>query len=198
MRVDELIAKMRPRLRDEDAQWWSNDELHDNINIALAAIAHKLMPWKGRWNFITSSGVDTYSIPEDFMSPISLIVDGAMIPIKGAEYALSTSSEEACGFIDNDALILYPAPSGAMEVALNYHGINQTVTIADEIKLAPELIDTVMVYALSLSLQKQATEESLEQSKYYLNLYTSRCGDVVKVAHARRNSPRARSTYQRI
>lgn len=194
----DMAAKMRKRLNDADAQWWSDDDLHDAINAALAAVSHRLMPWKRRWVFTTSSGVDTYSIPEDFAAPISLFVGGAKRTINGIESALQSESDEACGFIDNDALILYPLPQSEETVVLNYHAISQAATMADLIKLPTEIIDVVMNYALSIALLKPATEESVKLSKFYLDLYEVRCKDAEKIAHQRRNAVSIRSKHQKV
>lgn len=195
-----MIAKLRSRLRDELKEGWSDDELLDTVNLALSAIAHDFMIWKGRWNTLTSSGVDTYSIPEDFMAPISLIVNGVPTPIKGTEYALrDSSSNDACAFIDINSLILYPMPSvDDIPVILNYHGIQQCSDINSVLKIGLEHADTVMYYSLSQALQKEANEDSLAKSKHYLSLYKDRVKAVSKINHQRKNTSGITSRYQKV
>lgn len=198
MKASEMIAKLRSRLRDEEKEGWSDDELLDTVNLSLSAIAHDFMLWKKRWNTLTSSGVDTYSIPEDFMAPISLAVNSVIIPIKGIEYALQDSSDSACAFIDINSLILYPMPTDEVEVILNYHAIFQSDTVNNILKIGIEHVDTVMYYALSQALQKEASEDSLAKSKYYLSLYKDRIKVVAKITHQRRNTSGITSKFQRV
>lgn len=193
-----MIVKLRSRLRDEAKEGWSDDELLDTVNLALSAISHDFMIWKRRWNTLTSSGVDTYSIPEDFMAPISLMVGGVIVPIKGIEYSLQDSSDAACAFIDINSLILYPMPTDEVEVILNYHAVFQSDTVNSVLKIGIEHVDTVMYYALSQALQKEASEDSLAKSKYYLSLYKDRIKVVAKITHQRRNTSGITSRFQRL
>jgi hypothetical protein len=193
----ELIGKMRSRLRDEAKEGWSDPELLDSVNFALVAVAGKLLPWKGRWVSDTITGVDTYSVPDDFMAPISLYVDGKVVEIKGIEWALSHDSETPVAFIDMGSLILYPVPTQAQPIVFNYHANRKIAEVSDDLNISAEMEDTVLYYALSLAHQKQANEESLTQSQYYLKLYRERCGDIAKITTQRRSSRSSKSTYQR-
>jgi hypothetical protein len=199
MTASELIAKVRSRLRDEAKEGWSDDELLDNLNMALSAMAHDLMLWKKRWETIASPGVDTYSIPEDFMAPISLLIGGVPIPIKGIEWALSNNSDQACGFIDFTSLILHPMPLGNENIILNYHALFQCYTLMDAVNIGIEHLDTAMFYTMSQSLQKEPSEDAITKSKYYLDLYKNRIASVSKITHQRRNaSGSTTSHYQRV
>jgi len=198
MRGSELVVKMRSRLRDEAAEGWSDDELFDSINFALSAIASKLLPWKGRWSTVTIIGSDTYSIPEDFMAPISLYVDGNAVEIKGIEWAMSHDSSEEAAFIDLDSLILYPTPTSEVSLMLNYHASRTLESLSDVLHITTEMVDTVLYYALSMALQKQANEESLSQSQYYLKLYHERCSDIAKITSQRRSATRIQSKFQKV
>jgi hypothetical protein len=197
MLCSELIGKMRSRLRDEAKEGWSDAELLDSVNFALTAVASKLLPWKGRWVNETLIGVDTYSIPEDFMAPISLFINGKKVEIKGIEWSMSNEGPDTAAFIDMDSLIIYPMPTQAQQIVFNYHAKRLVTNINDALHISTEMEDTVLYYALSLAHQKQANEESLTQSRFYLNLYRERCGDISKITSQRRSSRTAKSTYQR-
>lgn len=198
MRAYEMIAQLRKRLRDDDADGWSDDELLENINFSLSAIARKLSLWKNRFSRTTAVGVDTYSIPEDFMSPISMTYDGREIPIKGIEWALSSSSDDECVFIDNNALIIVPIPSSVVEFHLNYQANRLIKNGQDVLAISDEYVDTALYYALSLSYQKPASEESLTQSRYFLNLYKDNINDVKETAQKRRSSRTTKTNYQKV
>ncbi len=197
MLCSKLIGKMRSRLRDEAKEGWSDAELLDSVNFALTAVASKLLPWKGRWVNETLIGVDTYSIPEDFMAPISLFINGKKVEIKGIEWSMSNEGPDTAAFIDMDSLIIYPMPIQAQQIVFNYHAKRLVTNINDALHISTEMEDTVLYYALSLAHQKQANEESLTQSRFYLNLYRERCGDISKITSQRRSSRTAKSTYQR-
>jgi len=199
MLASELIAKMRSRLRDETSEYWSDPELIDSINFALSAMAHRLMPWKGRYQFSIIDGIDTYALPVDYLAPISVVHDDGVYPILGTMQALhSSESGDPSVFIDNDAIIISPIPDVGTIVYVNYHALLQIDDAADTINISTAFIDTVLSYALSLALQKQSSEESLAQSKYYLQLYETRCADIAHVAHMRRNSTSIISRYQKV
>jgi hypothetical protein len=198
MKASEMIVKLRSRLRDEAKEGWSDLELLDTVNLALSAISHDFMIWKKRWSTLTSSGVDTYSIPEDFMAPISLMVGGVIVPIKGVEYALQDGTDSTCAFIDINSLILYPLPMSEVNVILNYHAVFQSDTVDSILKIGIEHVDTVMYYALSQALQKEASEDSLAKSKYYLSLYKDRIKVVAKITHQRRNTSGITSRFQKV
>lgn len=199
MIAQEMIDRMRMRLRDEEGEGWSDAELLDSINLSLSAIAVKLMPWKNRWHTMAFEGVDTYSIPEDFVAPISVIVGGVMMPIRGIEYALGYDMpDQPCVFIDNDSLILYPIPDHSMDIIVNYHAVFKVKTPDDLLKIPDEISDTVLFYALSLAHQKEAHEASMAQSKYYLQLYKDRCVDSSKASRMRRSGTRTQSRFIKV
>ncbi|MDD2267473.1 hypothetical protein [Sulfuricurvum sp.] len=193
-----LIGMMRSRLRDEAKEGWSDQELIDSINFALSAIAHRLLPWKSRYTFTAQIGIDTYPLPVDFMAPIALIYDGVMIPVKGNQWALSNDGNDQIAFLNGTALILTQVPDQEVEVSLNYHALIQIADISDELYIFPEIVDTVLFYALSLAIQKEPHEQSLAQSKYYMSLYESRCKDVSAVEAKRRSGITLKSTYQKV
>lgn len=198
MLARELIAKIRLRLRDEAKEGWSDDELIDMMNLSFSAIAHDFMLWKSRCVIVASSGVDTYSIPEDFMAPISLIVAGDMIPIYGIEQALRNQSEEVCGFIHANTLILNPEPAVGTEIILNYHSLYQCCSMDTKLQIGTEYMDTLIYYTMSQALQKEPTENALEKSKYFLQMYKDRVDVVSKISNQRRNSTAIKSSFQRI
>lgn len=197
MKASDVIAKVRARLSDDDKKWWSDDELLDNLNMALSAIATDLMLWTRRWDSIASFGVDTYSIPEDFMAPISLIVDDSMIEIKPITAALRSDSDEPAAFIDMNSLILFPMPNGGERIVLNYHASSRCDTIDSIMKIASEHVDSVIFYMMGLSLQKSPAEDSLGKSKYYTQLYKDRIRSIVQIATARRGGS-TRSRHQKV
>lgn len=198
MRANELIMEMRYRLRDEAKEGWSDEELLSSINLSLSAIARKLNLWKSRWVTSTIPYIDTYSIPEDFVSPISLVVGSEMIEIKGIEWALSHSGDTPCAFIDNDALILYPVPQEEIPILFNYKSLRRLNSVGDVVPLGDEYIDTALFYALSLAYQKQSSEESLTQSRYFLNLFKDQVADVRNASSQRQNGRTIKSRHQKV
>lgn len=186
MTAADLIEKVRHRLLDTSKEGWSDPELLDNLNMALSAVASDLALWKRRWSTIASFGVDTYSIPEDFMAPISLFVGGKRVEIKATETALRSESNDPAAFIDLNSLIVYPMPKEGEEIALNYHATSRCDTLDDIVKVGYEHIDAVIFYTMSMSLQKDQSEEALPKSKHYLSLYKDRIKSVSKITQARR------------
>lgn len=195
-----MITQIRYKLRDEASQQWSDDELLSNINFALSSMARKLRLWKNRFTSMTSSGVDTYSIPDDFISPISVLLNGVLIPIKGIEFSLSLGDEitTPCAFVDNDALILFPMPNSEVEFTINYNSNRLLKSTGDMLAVTDEYIDTILFYALSMSYQKQLSPESLNQSKYFLSLYEKQVNELNEMATIRRSSRKIKSHFQAI
>jgi hypothetical protein len=192
-----MITQIRYKLRDEASQQWSDDELLTNINFALSSMARKLRLWKNRFISMTSQGVDTYSIPDDFISPISVIVDEKLIPIKGIEFSLSSPElNHPCAFIDNDALILFPLPTSEVQFILNYNSNRLLKSNNDVLAVTDEYLDTILFYALSMSYQKQLGPESLNQSKYFLGLYEKQVNELNEIATKRRSSRTIKSNFQ--
>lgn len=194
-----LIGQMRSRLRDEAKEGYSDAELIDSLNFSLSAIAHRLLPWKGRFSVMGTAGVDTYVLPNDFMAPISLVYGGVVVSIQGIGLSLSQDGYgKSAAFIDNNALIISPMPLSAQQIHLNYHALHRISLISDVVDLPNELQDTVLYYALSLALQKEAHEQSMAQSKYYHDLYEQRCRDISKVSAMRRSSISVKSHFQKV
>lgn len=193
-----MIVELRSRLHDEAQEGWEDSELLSSINLALSAIARKLRLWKGRWSNTATIGVNRYLLPSDFMSPISFIYDGINVDVKGIEWVMSTPEDEACVIIDNDSLVISPTPTTAAAFVLNYHKNYRVSSTNDPLLIGDEYIDTVLYYALSISHQKQASEESLTQSRYYLGLYREQIQEVQDMAIMRRGSRRTKSTFQRV
>lgn len=195
----ELIVDMRFRLRDDAKEGWSDEELKSSINFALSSIAHKLNPWKGVHASETIIGVDTYILPNNFMTPISVMIEGKSIPIKGIEWVMMHEAEVgACAYINGKMLVIVPAPISATAFHVNYNARVKISDLSEELTIEDEWIDTVLYYALSLALQKEASEQSLDQSRYYLSLYKDRCKEVAKVAHDRRSSRVVQSKFQKV
>lgn len=188
MTASDVILKVRQRLMDESKEGWSDPELLDNLNMALSAVASDLMLWKRRWNTIASFGVDTYSIPEDFMAPISLFINDKAVEIKAIESALRSESDDPAAFIDFNSLILYPMPKVDDKIVLNYQAISRCEEIEDVVKIGYEHLDAVIFYTMSMSLQKDQSETALPKSKHYLALYKERIRAVSKITQSRRGA----------
>lgn len=197
MTASDVILKVRQRLIDESKEGWSDPELLDNLNMALSAVATDLMLWKRRWNTIASFGVDTYSIPEDFMAPISLYVNETPIEIKAIESALRSESDDPAAFIDLNSLILYPMPKDGDSIILNYHATSRCDKLEDVVKIGYEHLDAVIFYTMSMSLSKDQSETALPKSKHFLSLYKDRIKGVSKITQARRGG-RISSKHQKV
>lgn len=197
MTASDVISDVRSRLLDESKEGWSDPELLGNLNMALSAIAADLMLWKRRWSTIASFGVDTYSIPEDFMAPISLFINSKVIEVKATETALRSESDDPAAFIDLNSLIIYPMPKEGDTIILNYHATSRCNTLEDIVKVGYEHIDAVIFYTMSMSLSKDQSETALPKSKHFLSLYKDRIKSVSKITHARRGG-RISSKHQKV
>lgn len=197
MTASALIIDVRSRLIDESKEGWSDPELLGNLNMALSAIGVDLMLWKRRWSTIASFGVDTYSIPEDFMAPISLFINESPIEIKAIETALRSESEDPAAFIDFNSLILYPMPKDGDAITLNYQATSRCNTLEDVVKVGYEHLDAVIFYTMSMSLSKDQSETALPKSKHFLSLYKDRIKGVSKITHSRRGG-RISSKHQKV
>lgn len=198
MKASDVIAKVRQRLRDLDGKFWGDDELLDNLNMALSAIATDLSLWNGRWECIASSGVDTYSIPEDFMAPISLIINNEIVNIRAIDSAMRDNhSVTKAGFINMSSLIIYPKPVGGEMIVLNYRAVNMCEDHESYLNVGNEHLDSVIYYVMSLSLQKAPAENAMEQSRYYLKLYKDRIASISQITNKRRGG-RAQSVFQKV
>lgn len=199
MLASDVIAMIRSRLRDEAKEGWSDEELLSSLNLSLSAIAHRLMPWKARYSASTVIDQDTYMLPDDFMAPLALVYDGIIVEIKGIEWALSNyGSDVTTAFIDNNMMIISPTPRDVIGFDLNYHALIQVSALTDVLRIPTEMVDALLYYTLSLSLQKEPHEQSLAQSKYFLDLFEKRCEDTAKIAMKRHAGSHNKSNFQKV
>lgn len=192
-----LIGKMRNKLNDEASEWWSDDELLDDINTALSAVAVKLVQWQNTYEFTTLSGSAAYALPNDFMSPEWCEVGGVPTDILSKEKAYGYTGNAVICVFDGTEIILMPTPESTETVIVGYKGY-KVYDFDDEIELNAVLTDALKMYALSLAYQKQPSEDALKKSGYFLKLYKDRVADVSKIASERVGTQRIRSTYQKV
>jgi len=173
IRIADLILGIRMRLGDNrpERQKYSDPEILDAINSALAHLSEELLAFARVWVIPMRSGVGRYELPGDFLRLISVDYQGVTIPdheVTSLEYR---ARHGVTGGVSLDMQTIHFFPADTIkdgEKAEIYYHYYETIDAEDETIALPHIAkEAIVFYALSVLYQNPVMQDGLNRSDYY-------------------------------
>ena len=172
--VSSLLLSIRSKLGDTDitSQRYSDAEIIDSINDALAVLSEELLCFSRTWSISCKDCVTRYALPADFLKPISLKFNSKeILNIVSVE----SQAQNNCTFTasyDLQTVHLYLPEIKEKDKIELYYNYSETVSTKDEsIPLPNNAKEIIVNYVLHLLYQNPIKKDGLQRSSYFYNLY---------------------------
>lgn len=204
--VNDIVLKMRSRLGDNDPakQKWSDAELIDNINSALAQLAVSML-FAVRTEKYTVVGTNNrFELPHNMARVVAITINNERVTIKSFEWLQNNKLNIVDdGFVvcmDDISFFLYPQEllKEGLEIVFDYNYIQQINDESEIIDMPIILSDAILFYAMHMSLQVNTSDKNINKSANFLNLYERQVQIVGTAIYKNKHSKRLTSKFKRI
>jgi len=180
IKVADIILASRSRLGDIDYKnlRFSDAEIIDAINSALAHLSEELLCFAKIWVIPCKDGVNRYELPDDYLRLISVNFNGEIIT---KERIISLEKRKNSNFflhskvgvgLDMQTIHIFNTKiksSDEIEIYYNYY---ETIDNKDDdIKFPLIGKEAIVYFVLSLLYQSPVRVNGLDRANYYRSLY---------------------------
>jgi hypothetical protein len=173
--VAEIVLSARTKLGDTDIEKYrySDVEIIDAINDALAVMSEDLLCFSRTWVVECKKCVNRYLLPADFLRPISLLFNKKLITnIESMESRINNKTTRSGVAYDNQTIHLFLGEIKASDEIEFYYNYFETVSnIEEAINLPNNAKEIIVYYVLHLLYQNPIKKDGLKRSEYYLAMY---------------------------
>jgi len=206
VKIADVILGLRSRLGDTDVsnRRYSDPEMIDAVNSALAHLSEELLCFRRTWRVPCADGVGRYELPEDFLRPISVNYNDALITdVESMEHRMNRNGLNDPG-VSYDLQTLHVFPSANVkegDVIEFYYNYFETVNDGrDTVALPNNAKEAVICYALHLLYQNPILKLSdrVKLSTHYLQLYEVAVGPLKSRVRMNAQSKNMRSNFVKV
>ena len=208
--IANVMLGIRARLGDTDISHrdYSDPEILDAINAALAHLSEALLCFRRTWLIACKKGVGRYELPSDFLRLISVKYRCRVITeIESMEHRMNREgktrgclSSTPTLSLDLQTLHLFPAEKieEGESIELYYHCFERVSDPTECIALPDNAKESIIYYALALLFENNIAAQGLEKSNRYRQLYQVELSRLASRVQKNAQSHSIRTTYQRI
>ena len=177
VRVSALLLGIRSRLGDTDpAQYrYSDPEIIDAVNDALAHLSEELLCFSKTWILPTREGVGVYPLPEDHLETVSVRYNGEVIHKRDM---LSMAYRETKGIdtgvsVDLQTVRLYPESQvkDGQRISMYYHYTETINDKSDTIALPGTAKLPIIYFALGILYENPIKKDGASHSNRAQTLF---------------------------
>ncbi len=197
IKASALILSIRQKLNDNDPDNYKyfNPEIIDAINSGLKNISNDLLYFSRVWKIKCKEDQERYDLPEDFLKPIRVLLNGKKIfSVK------SQKSDDTLNAIvfDDISIRLYVAHKDDDVLDIEYNYIEQIDTTESDIFCSLLLYDAIIYYALSILFQNPIKKDGLERGDYFLSKYNREVNNIKDTIRSNRQTQNIKTKFKGI
>lgn len=205
VKIADVVLGIRSRLGDTDVhnQDYSDAEIIDAVNSALAHLSEDLLCFSRTWLIPTKEGIGRYELPSDFLRLISVKFKGATITKVESMEARSNRKYHCTApsvSLDMQTIHLFPS-EGIKEgerVELYYHYFETINDESDSVSLPNNAKESMVYYALALLMENPVQSDGVQQANRYRQLYEVEKQKLASRVRKNAQSKHIRTSYQRV
>lgn len=192
-----LILSIRQRLNDNDKERYKyqDTEIIDAINLGLQKISNDLLYFNRTWKIKCKEDQERYTLPEDFLKPIRVLLNGKKIfSVKSQK---SDDTQNAIVFDDISIRLYVPHKDGdILDVEYNY--IEQIDTQKSTIVCSLLLSNALVYYALSILFQNPNKKDGLQRSDFFMRKYDQEIRSIKDTIRSTRQTQNIKTEYKKV
>jgi len=203
--IVEVVLGIRSRLGDTDvtSRDYSDPEIIDAVNSALAHLSEDLLCFRRIWRVPCVAGVGRYELPSDFLRFISVNYNGTLITeVESMEHRVNRSYTypRQSVSLDLQTLHLFPAESiKSGDVIELYYNYFETIgDDRDTIALPNNAKEAMIYFALGLLFENNISAKGMEKSNRYKKLYEMEVQKLASRVQMNAQSKNIRTRYRKV
>lgn len=205
VKIADVVLGIRSRLGDTDvaAQEYSDAEIIDAVNSALAHISEELLCFSRVWLIPTKDGVGRYELPGDFLRLISVNYECSLIKdVQSLESRMNSDvmDSKPSVSLDMQTIHLFPAESIKKDdvVELYYHYFETVSDERESVGLPNNAKEAIIYYALGLLFENPVQSDGEKKANRAKQLFAVEMQRVTSRVRANAQSKKIRTAYQKV